>query len=84
MQAKFSRRHFMGATAGAMLAFRANAAPNPNTLVINAGIFFLASTIVKGFIVDSFGAAFVGSLLLWLINWGFSGLVRPQKKNRVV
>ncbi len=46
------------------------------TLVINAGIFLLASTIVKGFTVDSFAAAFFGSLLLWLVNWGMSGVVK--------
>lgn len=46
------------------------------SLIINAGIFLLASTIVKGFTVDSFSAAFVGSLLLWLINWGVSVLVK--------
>lgn len=50
------------------------------TLVINAGIFLLASTIVKGFTVDSFGAALLGSLLLWFINWGLSGLLRPLKE----
>lgn len=46
------------------------------TLVINAGVFLLASTIVKGFTVDSFAAAFVGSLLLWLINWGVSSIIK--------
>lgn len=54
------------------------------TLVINAGIFLLASSIVKGFTVDGFGPAFVGAIVLWLINWGFSGLTKPLKKNRVV
>ena len=49
-------------------------------LVINAGIFILASTIVKGFTVDSFGAAFVGSILLWLINWGVSTISKPIQK----
>lgn len=46
------------------------------SLIINAGIFLLATTIVKGFTVDSFAAAFVGSLLLWLINWGISSLIK--------
>lgn len=50
------------------------------TLVINAGIFLFASTIVKGFTVDSFGAAFVGSLLLWLINWGISVISKPLQE----
>jgi putative membrane protein len=48
------------------------------SLVINAGIFLFASTIVKGFTVDSFGAAFVGSVMLWLLNWGASSIV-PKK-----
>lgn len=46
------------------------------TLVINTGLFLLVSTVVKGFVVDSFSAAFVGSLLLWLINWALSSLTR--------
>ncbi len=46
------------------------------TLVINAGLFLFASTVVKGFTVDSFGAAFVGSLLLWLVNWATSSLTK--------
>lgn len=46
------------------------------SLIINAGIFLLATTIVKGFTVDSFTAAFIGSLLLWLINWGISSLIK--------
>ncbi len=53
------------------------------SLIINAGIFILASTIVKGFTVDSFGAAFVGSLMLWLINWGVSSLTKKQEPGRV-
>lgn len=49
------------------------------TLVINAGVFLFASTIVKGFTVDGFGAAFAGSLMLWLINWFFSSLLRDRR-----
>lgn len=50
------------------------------TLFINAGIFLLASTIIKGFTVDSFSAALIGSLLLWFINWGVSSVARPAQK----
>ena len=50
------------------------------TLFINAGIFLLASTIIKGFTVDSFGAAFIGSLVLWLINWAISTISKPIKE----
>jgi len=37
------------------------------TLVINALMFWLASTIVKGFFVANFAAAFWGALVYWLI-----------------
>lgn len=46
------------------------------SLIINAGIFILVSTIVKGFTVDSFAAALVGSVVLWLINWGLSAITK--------
>ena len=36
------------------------------TLVINALLFWLLSTIVKGFEVESFSAAFIGSLIVSL------------------
>ena len=49
------------------------------TFIINAGVFLFASTIVKGFTVDGFGAAIAGSLLLWLINWFFTGLLRDRR-----
>ena len=43
------------------------------TLVINALMILLVSSIVKGFDVASFGAAFLAALVLWLIslvtNW---------------
>ena len=37
------------------------------TLIINAFIFWLASTIVKGFDITSFGAAFWGAVIYSLI-----------------
>lgn len=48
-------------------------------LVINAGVFLLASTIVKGFTVDSFGAALLGAIVLWLLNWAVSSLTKQSK-----
>lgn len=39
------------------------------TLVINALMFWFASTIVKGFYVEGFVAAFLGALAFWLIAW---------------
>jgi putative membrane protein len=39
------------------------------TLVLNALLFWFASSIVKGFEVSGFGAAFLGALAFWLISW---------------
>jgi len=39
------------------------------TFVINASLFWLLSTIVKGFFVDGFLAALVGSLLVSAISY---------------
>lgn len=44
------------------------------TLVINAVLFWLASTIVKGFDVANFTAAFLGALVYWLVSWLVNGL----------
>ena len=43
-------------------------------LVINAAMIELASAIVKGFRVDSFGAAFIGAIVLSLVNMIFRWL----------
>jgi len=39
------------------------------TLIINAFLFWFASTIVKGFAVADFKAAFLGALIMWLVSW---------------
>ena len=39
------------------------------TLVINGLMVWLVSSVVKGFDVASFSAAFWAALLLWLIGW---------------
>lgn len=39
------------------------------TLVINALMFWLASTIVKGFDIQGFWPAFWGALVFWLVSW---------------
>jgi len=49
------------------------------TLVINAILFWLASTIVEGFVVDGFVAAFLGALAYWLIAWVGNLLVGTKK-----
>lgn len=49
------------------------------TLVLNAFLFWLASTVVKGFEVHGFAAAFFGALVLWLISWFCSALIGAKK-----
>jgi putative membrane protein len=44
------------------------------TLVINGLMFWLASSIVKGFEVADFKAAFLGALVYWLVSWFVNGL----------
>lgn len=39
------------------------------SLVINGAIFWYLGTLIKGFSVDTFTAAFVGALLVSIINW---------------
>ena len=49
------------------------------TLVINALMFWLASSIVKGFDVANFTAAFLGALVFWLVSWLVNGLFQTKK-----
>lgn len=37
-------------------------------LIINASLFWFASSFIKGFTVDSFGAAFIGSLIVTIVS----------------
>ena len=46
------------------------------TLVINALLFWFVSTLVKGFHVDGFAAAFWGALVLWAVSWITNSLLR--------
>ncbi len=39
------------------------------SFVINAGLFWFVSTVVKGFYVDGFITALWGSLVISLVNW---------------
>ena len=45
------------------------------TLVVNALMFWLASSIAKGFDVANFKAAFLGALVFWLVSWIVNGLL---------
>lgn len=48
------------------------------TLVINALMFWLASTIVKGFYVSGFWPAFWGALIMWIVAW-FTNMMLKNK-----
>ena len=48
------------------------------TLIINALLFWFASTIVKGFDVADFKAAFFGALIMWLVSWFTNWLLKKD------
>ncbi|MBI2037773.1 MAG: phage holin family protein [Candidatus Magasanikbacteria bacterium] len=48
------------------------------TFVINAAMFLLASTIVKGFYVSGFWAALWGAIIMWLVGWAVSSLIKSS------
>lgn len=48
------------------------------TLVINALLFWLAASVVKGFYVANFWSAFWGAVLMWLISWILNGLLKSE------
>ncbi len=45
-------------------------------LIINALMFWLVSTVVKGFDVAGFWPAFLGALLMSILGWIIGGLVQ--------
>ncbi|MFA7314485.1 MAG: phage holin family protein [Candidatus Magasanikbacteria bacterium] len=48
------------------------------TFVINAMLFWFVSTIVKGFAVNSFGTAFLASILFSILSFCISVLLKKQ------
>jgi putative membrane protein len=48
------------------------------SLVINALMMWLASSMVKGFDVDGFWPAFVGAIIMWLVGWIINGLLKKD------
>lgn len=48
------------------------------TLVINALLFWFASSLVKGFNVASFWPAFLGAILMWVFNWFITSLLKKN------
>ncbi len=50
------------------------------TLVINAVLFWFVSTVVKGFTVESFGAAFLGAFILWVFSFFTNTVLKAGKR----
>ena len=48
------------------------------TLVVNALMFLLVATIVKGFTVAGFGPAFWGSIIMMLVGWVVGTLLKNR------
>jgi putative membrane protein len=48
--------------------------------VINALTFWLAGSILQGFVVTSFWSAFFGALVFSVISWALSALLLPDKR----
>jgi putative membrane protein len=46
------------------------------TLVINALMLWLVASVVKGFDVKNFVAAFLGALVLWAVSWFTNALTK--------
>lgn len=52
------------------------------TLVINAGLFWLVSSIVKGFEIAGFWAAFFGALVLWIFSFITNSALKATKASQ--
>jgi putative membrane protein len=50
------------------------------TFVINALMILLVANLLEGFSVASFGAAFSGALLLWVISWFTNNIDQPHEQ----
>lgn len=50
------------------------------SFVINAGLLLFVASIVKGFTITNFSAAFFAALLLWLVNMALTYLLSPPKR----
>lgn len=53
------------------------------TLVINALMLLLVSSVVKGFTIDTFGVAFLGAILLWLVSMAINILLTPKQSKQI-
>lgn len=52
------------------------------TIVINGFLFWLLSTFVKGFSVESFGSAVIGALILSVVSWGMNRVLEKKDTER--
>ncbi len=50
------------------------------TLLINAAMLMLVSVLVPGFVLESFGAAFFGALVISLVSWGMNIFISGNGK----
>jgi putative membrane protein len=51
------------------------------TFVINALMLKMASGVISGFRVESFWAAVIGSIIISVVSWILSGLIRGHGEN---
>lgn len=52
------------------------------TFVVNGLMFWLVSTVVKGFEVSGFWAAFFGALILTVVSWIVSSFLRQDHRKQ--
>jgi len=53
-------------------------------LLVNAAMFGLVASMLVGFVVDSFSAAFFGWLIVWIVSWLASAFIGPQGRYQVL
>jgi putative membrane protein len=50
------------------------------TLVVNAAMLMLVSSLVPGFVIESFRSAFFGALIISLVSWGVNIFISGSGK----
>ncbi len=51
-------------------------------LVINGLMLWLVAALVKGFYVNGFSGALIGSILISIVSWVLSGILHSSKRTR--
>ena len=54
------------------------------TLVVNAAMLMLVSVVAPGFVIESFGSAFFGAIVISLVSWGVNAFVSGNGKFVVI